>query len=95
MRSFTARQAARNFGEVLKSVDDPVLITWHGAPRFVLMPHLLYEAYRDISRAHFENRVLVSMRHALSRFDAGETDAGISILRQSNAWAKRVIDGKL
>lgn len=92
MRSFTARQAARHFGEVLKAAHDPVAITWHGRPKFVLMPHLLYEAYVDLSRAHFRNRVVVGMRHALARFDAGEIDAGISILRQSNAWARRVID---
>lgn len=95
MRSFTARAAARNFGAVLKAVDDPVAITWHGRPKFVLMPHLLYEAYVEVSRAHFSNRIVVGMQHALARFDAGEVDAGVSILRQSNAWARRVVDGKV
>ena len=94
MRRFTARHAARNFGAVLKAVDDPVIITWHGKPRYVLMPYLLYEAYADVARAHFDNRVIVSIRHALARFDAGEHDAGISILRQSNAWAKRIIENR-
>jgi prevent-host-death family protein len=95
MRSFTAREAARNFGAVLKAADDPVAITWHGQRKFVLMPHLLYEAYVEVSRAHFRNRIVVGVQHALARFDAGDVDAGISILRQSNAWARRVVDGKV
>ena len=95
MRRFTAREAARSFGAVLKAVDDPVVITLHGRPTHVLMRKQTYQALVEVSRAHFENSVLVGYGHALARFEAGDHESGIRILRQSNAWAKRVIEGKL
>ena len=94
MRMFTAREAVRQFSKLLEAAEDPVGITVHGRPRFVLMTHAMYEALIAVSRAHFRHRVVVGMHQALARFDAGDTDAGVSILRQSNAWARRVLDGE-
>lgn len=96
MRIFAARDAARKFGALLQAAaDGPVGIAWHGSPRFVVVPLALYEAFVAVSRAHFERRVLVSVGDALARFDAGDVEAGVRILRQGNAWARRVLDLRL
>lgn len=62
MKSFTAAEASKKFGEVLKQASAfPIEITRHGRrSRYVLLSAKLFEEYERIRRAHAEERVLVT-----------------------------------
>lgn len=92
MRRFTALEAKRNFGAFLKAADRFVTVTWRGRPRYVVMPYWAFEAYRSMWRENAINRVVVSVETALAKFEAGEERAGLAILREHNALARRLID---
>jgi prevent-host-death family protein len=79
MMSFTADDARRRFGKVLKLADDgPVEITRHGErQRFIVMSRQVFDAFCLILHAHGEQRVLVTTTSALGKLlkDADDEEA--------------------
>jgi prevent-host-death family protein len=93
MKSFTAAQAKRCFGEMLKIADDmPLEITRHGRRRrYVLMSAHLFEAYEYVRHAHAEDRVLVTTQSALGKLLAGEEEKGFKQMRIASAMMARFL----
>lgn len=92
MRSFTALEAKRNFGAFLQAADHCAAVTWRGRRRYVLMPAWAYDAFCVLWRENAMKRLAVSVDTALAKFDDGDDKAGLAILREHNALARRLID---
>jgi hypothetical protein len=93
MKTFTASQASKRFGEVLRVADNELVqITRYGGRcRFVLASAQVYEALALIAKAHSENRVLVSMQSAVGRLMGSDEEDGIRRLRASSAMLQRFL----
>lgn len=93
MKSYTADEARRRFGEMLKLADQlPVEITRHGRrQRYVLMSAPVYEMYEEIRRAHAEERVLATVQSALGKLMNGKDEEGFRILRAGSAMMARFL----
>jgi len=86
MRSFTADEAKRKFGELLRAADDNLVeISKHGRPAYVLMPMWCFETYDELLQAQDENRALAAAGAAVEELRAGNTDAGVNALKEADA----------
>ncbi len=94
MKSYTAAEASKKFGQVLKEADRiPVEITRHGRrARYVLMSAKIFEAYELIRHAHAEEKVLVTMESAIGKLLKGDNEDAFKRLRVSNATMRRFLD---
>ena len=93
MTRFTALQARRNFGAVLKAADDGfVIISKRGRDGYVLMPMWAFRTYERIREANVAGRIAVTTETALAKFRAGDDAAGLTIIRESNSLMKKLLD---
>ncbi len=92
MRRFTAAEARQNFAALLQAADDIVEITVYRRRRYVVMPAWAFDAYEEFRKVNNRRRVVVTVETALARFAEGEDRAGLSVLREHNALARRLID---
>ncbi len=77
MRTYTASDAAKSFGEVLEAADlDPVIIRRHGRPRAAIIGWRLYERYRQAYDAAFEQRQLALLETSLNALVDGKLGRG-------------------
>ncbi|GAB4518348.1 MAG: hypothetical protein Kow00133_03330 [Amphiplicatus sp.] len=92
MRIFTADEAKRNFGAMLKvAKDEIVLIRRHGRPLCVVMPYQAFRVYAQIVQTHKRHRVAVTLHSALAKFAAGDDEAGHEILLEANSLMHRLL----
>lgn len=92
MRRFTAAEARQNFASLLEAADEIAEITVHGRRRYVVMPAWAFDAYEELRRVNNRRRVVVSVETALARFAQSDDRAGLAVLREHNALARRLID---
>lgn len=93
MKSYSATEASKRFGEMLKLADRlPIEITRHGRrQRYVLMSAPVYEMYEQIRQAHSEERVLATVQNALGKLMNGKDEEGFRILRAGSAMMARFL----
>jgi hypothetical protein len=94
MKTFTASEASKKFGEVLRIADNELvqITRYSGRCRFVLASAQVYEALALIAKAHSERRVLVSMQSAVGRMMKSDDEDGVRRLEASNAMLRRFLD---
>lgn len=83
MRVFTAKEAARRFGEAMKAArHEPVVIAKHGRLHaFVISPEVFAE-YKDLKERACATNILDRLDAAIERFNADDGAAGVNILRK-------------
>ncbi len=80
-RIFSARLAAKRFGEVLEASDaDPVVIQRHGRPRAAVIGWRLFKAYEKAYEADFEERRVRLVENAIELIAAGEFGTGQRVI---------------
>jgi prevent-host-death family protein len=93
MKSYTADEARRRFGEMLKLADRlPVEITRHGRRRrYVLMSAEAFEVYEEGRKAHAEERILATVQSEVGKLLKAE-GRGSKRLRVGTALLQRYRD---
>ncbi|MBI1365198.1 MAG: type II toxin-antitoxin system prevent-host-death family antitoxin [Alphaproteobacteria bacterium] len=93
MACFTAYEARRNFGAVLKAADEgAVVISKHGRNGYVLMPMWAFVTYEHIRQANAEGRLAVSYDTAVAKYREGDRETAFKIIRETNSLMKRLLE---
>lgn len=88
---FTADEAKRRFGVLLKRAEDfPAFITRHGRLRYVVMSAQVFEALLIIARAHEENKIAVAANSAIARFAKQDVKGGVALVSEAHGQMRRI-----
>ncbi len=91
-RIFSARNAARKFGELLDAAEaDPVAVYRHGRPSAAVMSWNLFEQYRKAYEDALETKRVEHLELSLKALIAGKLGTG----QRALALAKRLKDGDI
>lgn len=93
MKIFTADQAKRKFGELLKAADDGIVeISKRGRRAYVLMPARFFDVYEAIRQSQREQRVLLTAEAAMAKLRGGREEDGIKLVREANSLLRAMLD---
>jgi len=94
MRRYSATEASKKFGALLREADaGPVEIGRNGPRRrYVLMSREVFDVYETIREAHSRDRVLATFESAMGKLVDGERDKAFKLMRIGNALLGRWLD---
>ena len=96
MRIFTARNAAKRFGEVLDAAaTEPVVIRRNGRPCAVVIDDRLYKEYHAAYEAQTEERYLSLLERGVRRLTEGRLGRGERAVALSRRLMVDIENGKV
>lgn len=90
MTTFSAKEAARRFGEALKAAQaGPVFIEKHGRREGVLLSARQFAAFEAMRAERDGSRLLTTIESAIDRYRSGEVAESRKLIDQFNELWRR------